>query len=589
MSPALTSFLVVLMLIVCPLLFAHVAQACTPNCGQPSSDGPLRPVMGIDLGTTYSVVGVMKEGKLHIVPNDQGNSITPSYVALTDRGSLVGDLAKSAAALDPKNTIFDIKRLIGREFSDENVQSLIPDFPFQVVEQAGRPAVKIGKQLLTPEEISASILLKMKDMAENYIGEHIDDAVITVPAYFNDAQRTATRDAAAIAGLNVLRLVNEPTAASLAYGLGRNDDYDQERNVLVFDLGGGTFDVSILVIDEGVFEVMSTAGNTNLGGEDFDQRVMDHVLANFQKATGATISKSSPGMSKLKSEVERAKKVLSSETSATIDVQEFQKDKLLSETLTRAKFEALNKDLFLQTLEPVKQALKDAKMKISDIDDIVLVGGSTRIPYVRKMLHDYFGKSPMTNINPDEAVAMGATIQGCVIMDCPGVQSVLMMDVNPLTLGIETDGGIMAPLIKRGTSIPTNRRQVFSTTVDNQETVRIRVFEGELHYTKDNNELGEFLLSGIPAAPKGVPQIGVEFEVDSNGILQVHAAEHGAGISASVTIKDSGLLSADEIKRMIDTAATQKYVKTGPTSVPSESAQDKETYGGSIKWEHGEL
>ncbi|RDI84361.1 hypothetical protein Vi05172_g5603 [Venturia inaequalis] len=588
MSPALTSFLVVLMLIVCPLLFAHVAQACTPNCGQPSSDGPLRPVMGIDLGTTYSVVGVMKEGKLHIVPNDQGNSITPSYVALTDRGSLVGDLAKSAAALDPKNTIFDIKRLIGREFSDENVQSLIPDFPFQVVEQAGRPAVKIGKQLLTPEEISASILLKMKDMAENYIGEHIDDAVITVPAYFNDAQRTATRDAAAIAGLNVLRLVNEPTAASLAYGLGRNDDYDQERNVLVFDLGGGTFDVSILVIDEGVFEVMSTAGNTNLGGEDFDQRVMDHVLANFQKATGATISKSSPGMSKLKSEVERAKKVLSSETSATIDVQEFQKDKLLSETLTRAKFEALNKDLFLQTLEPVKQALKDAKMKISDIDDIVLVGGSTRIPYVRKMLHDYFGKSPMTNINPDEAVAMGATIQGCVIMDCPGVQSVLMMDVNPLTLGIETDGGIMAPLIKRGTSIPTNRRQVFSTTVDNQETVRIRVFEGELHYTKDNNELGEFLLSGIPAAPKGVPQIGVEFEVDSNGILQVHAAEHGAGISASVTIKDSGLLSADEMERMIDTAAAQKYVKTG-TSVPSESAQDKETYGGSIKWEHGEL
>ncbi|KAE9966858.1 hypothetical protein EG328_008587 [Venturia inaequalis] len=588
MSPALTSFLVVLMLIVCPLLFAHVAQACTPNCGQPSSDGPLRPVMGIDLGTTYSVVGVMKEGKLHIVPNDQGNSITPSYVALTDRGSLVGDLAKSAAALDPKNTIFDIKRLIGREFSDENVQSLIPDFPFQVVEQAGRPAVKIGKQLLTPEEISASILLKMKDMAENYIGEHIDDAVITVPAYFNDAQRTATRDAAAIAGLNVLRLVNEPTAASLAYGLGRNDDYDQERNVLVFDLGGGTFDVSILVIDEGVFEVMSTAGNTNLGGEAFDQRVMDHVLTNFQKATGATISKSSPGMSKLKSEVERVKKVLSSETSATIDVQEFQKGKLLSETLTRAKFEALNKDLFLQTLEPVKQALKDAKMKISDIDDIVLVGGSTRIPYVRKMLHDYFGKSPMTNINPDEAVAMGAIIQGCIIMDCPGVQSVLMMDVNPLTLGIETDGGIMAPLIKRGTGIPTNRRQVFSTTVDNQETVRIRVFEGEQHSTKDNNELGEFLLSGIPAAPKGVPQIEVEFEVDSNGILQVHAAEHGAGISASVTIKDSGLLSADEMERMIDTAAAQKYVKTG-TSVPSESAQDKETYGGSIKWEHGEL
>ncbi|KAE9981555.1 hypothetical protein BLS_007247 [Venturia inaequalis] len=544
--------------------------------------------MGIDLGTTYSVVGVMKEGKLHIVPNDQGNSITPSYVALTDRGSLVGDLAKSAAALDPKNTIFDIKRLIGREFSDENVQSLIPDFPFQVVEQAGRPAVKIGKQLLTPEEISASILLKMKDMAENYIGEHIDDAVITVPAYFNDAQRTATRDAAAIAGLNVLRLVNEPTAASLAYGLGRNDDYDQERNVLVFDLGGGTFDVSILVIDEGVFEVMSTAGNTNLGGEAFDQRVMDHVLTNFQKATGATISNSSPGMSKLKSEVERVKKVLSSETSATIDVQEFQKGKLLSETLTRAKFEALNKDLFLQTLEPVKQALKDAKMKISDIDDIVLVGGSTRIPYVRKMLHDYFGKSPMTNINPDEAVAMGAIIQGCIIMDCPGVQSVLMMDVNPLTLGIETDGGIMAPLIKRGTGIPTNRRQVFSTTVDNQETVRIRVFEGEQHSTKDNNELGEFLLSGIPAAPKGVPQIEVEFEVDSNGILQVHAAEHGAGISASVTIKDSGLLSADEMERMIDTAAAQKYVKTG-TSVPSESAQDKETYGGSIKWEHGEL
>lgn len=275
--------------------------------------------------------------------------------------------------------------------------------------------------------------------------------------------------------------------------------------------------------------------------------------------------------------------------SAIIDIQEFHNDKLFSETLTRAKFEALNKDLFLQTLEPVQQALKDAKMKVSDIDDIVLVGGSTRIPYVRKMLHDYFGKSPMTNIDPDEAVAMGAIIQACVIMDCPGVQSVLMMDVNPLTLGIETDGGIMAPIVKRGTSIPTSRRQIFSTTVDNQDIVRIRVFEGESGSTDDNNELGEFLLSGIPAAQKGVPQIEVEFEMDSNGILQVHAAEHGSDISASVTIKNNGRLSSDEIERMVDAAAAQNHVKTGPKSVPKDAAQDGDSYDGPVKWEHGEL
>ena len=591
LAQARQSFMSILFALV-SLLSLSLLLSSTPYAGSAvaaqDKRGEYGTVIGIDLGTTYSCVGVQRQGRVEIIANDQGNRITPSYVAFSkDDERLIGDAAKNQAAQNPENTIFDAKRLIGRKWGEADVKKDIKHFPFKLVEKKGKPAIQVtvhGKpKVFTPEEISAMVLQKMKETAEAYLGHKVTHAVVTVPAYFNDAQRTATKDAGTIAGLEVLRIVNEPTAAAIAYGL---DKKEGESQIIVYDLGGGTFDVSLLSIDAGVFEVLATAGDTHLGGEDFDNTLLEHFKKDFERKNKVDMSNDARALRRLRSACERAKRTLSSVTQTSVEVDSLFQGIDFQANITRARFEEINAAAFKGTLEPVAKVLKDSKIPADKVDDIVLVGGSTRIPKIQSLVSEFFGGRQLNkSINPDEAVAYGAAVQGAVLTNQTSDKTadLLLLDVAPLSLGVAMQGDMFGVVVPRNTPIPTNKTRVFTTVEDNQTQVTFPVYEGERTQCKDNRLLGEFELTGIPPMPRGQAELVCTFEVDANGLLKVSAMDKASGRKANITITNSvGRLSSTEIEQMIKDSETFKNADK-EFQAKHDSRNDLEAYVHSVE------